>query len=234
MWPFSEMSLPTATLIGTIANWALLACLLGGVLSTFVIVKTTDVKEEHWDRDRDASRERIKELTKETTRLSTEGDEARAAIAGANARALEAQAELARFRAPRSISATDRPKLVSALSAYAGTNAAVYILGDGPEPNGLALSILGMLREAHWEVLPWNWTGAGAATGIVVLFKPGSTSEIEAICEALVSALNSAHITAAKEPWPGNWEQFGGMLNGPNPPSPTAAPIRIVIGTKPQ
>jgi hypothetical protein len=48
MWPFSEMSLAAASIIGTIANSALLACLLGGVISTFVIVKTTDVKEEHW------------------------------------------------------------------------------------------------------------------------------------------------------------------------------------------
>jgi hypothetical protein len=77
MWPFSEMSLSAATLVGTIANWVLLCCLLGGVLATFVIVKTTDVKEEHWDEARKHSAERIIEL-------STKGDEARAAIANAN------------------------------------------------------------------------------------------------------------------------------------------------------
>jgi hypothetical protein len=54
------MSLPAATLIGTIANWCLLVSLLTGVVSTFVIVKTADVKEAHWDRDRDAAKERIK------------------------------------------------------------------------------------------------------------------------------------------------------------------------------
>ena len=58
MWPFSEMSLPVATLVGTIANWTLLASLLCGVLSTFVIVKTTDVKEEHWAEDRKHSTEK--------------------------------------------------------------------------------------------------------------------------------------------------------------------------------
>jgi outer membrane murein-binding lipoprotein Lpp len=78
MWPFSEMSLSAATLVGTIANWILLACLLGGVIATFVIVKTTDVKEEHWDTARKQSTERIAEL-------STKGDEARAAIAAAQA-----------------------------------------------------------------------------------------------------------------------------------------------------
>src|ERR1700722_15630750 len=70
MWPFSEMSLATASLIGTIANWELLVSLIGGVLSTFVIVKTADVKEDHWAEDRRISNERIAELT-------TQGDIAR-------------------------------------------------------------------------------------------------------------------------------------------------------------
>jgi hypothetical protein len=45
-------------LVGTIANWVLLASLVWGVLSTFVIVKTADVKEEHWAEDRRHSSER--------------------------------------------------------------------------------------------------------------------------------------------------------------------------------
>jgi hypothetical protein len=72
MWPFSEMSLPVASLIGTIANWLLLASLLGGVLSTFVIVKTSDVKEEHWAEDRRISNERIAGLNNDTARLTAE------------------------------------------------------------------------------------------------------------------------------------------------------------------
>ena len=53
MWPFSEMSLSTATLVGTLANWGLLASLVASVISTFLIVKTADVKEEHWDKLRE-------------------------------------------------------------------------------------------------------------------------------------------------------------------------------------
>jgi hypothetical protein len=69
MWPFSEMSLTTASLVGTLANWGLLFSLVAGVISTFVIVKTSDVKEEHWARDRQQSNVRIAELNNETQKL---------------------------------------------------------------------------------------------------------------------------------------------------------------------
>jgi hypothetical protein len=94
MWPFSEMSLSTASLVGTIANWCLLASLIGGVVATFVIVKTADRKEEHWDADRRASAQKIAALT-------TQGDELRKQAAEANARAADAQLELSKFKAPR-------------------------------------------------------------------------------------------------------------------------------------
>jgi hypothetical protein len=72
MWPFSEMSLAAASLVGTIANWMLLASLIGGVLSTFVIVKASDVKEEHWAQDRRISNERIATLNHDTARLQAD------------------------------------------------------------------------------------------------------------------------------------------------------------------
>jgi hypothetical protein len=92
MWPFSEMSLSAATVVGTIANWILLVSLLGGVLSTFIIVKTTDVKEEHWADDRRKSNEHI-------ARLSAEAEFARAGVAAAQeetAKANRATEELRR------------------------------------------------------------------------------------------------------------------------------------------
>src|SRR6266404_6895910 len=69
MWPFSEMSLPTASVVGTIANWGLLASLVAGLFSTFVIVKTTDRKEEHWAEDRRKSNEFIAGLNNASARL---------------------------------------------------------------------------------------------------------------------------------------------------------------------
>lgn len=80
-------SLPTAS-FGTIANWLLLASLIGGVLSAFVIVKASDVEEEHWAEDPSKSSERIAELT-------TQGDELRKGIAEANEGTAKANAKAA-------------------------------------------------------------------------------------------------------------------------------------------
>jgi hypothetical protein len=176
----------------------------------------------------------IAEAKKQTATLEKDTANARRGIVEANARALEAQAELARFKAPRSIAEADKPTLISALSKFAGTKVAIYVLGDGPEPNSLGASINGVLTQSRWDSLTWNWSGAGAAAGVIVLFKAGTEGEIGSACDALVTAFNSARIATSKEPWPGDWDHFGGMLNGPNPPAPTEAPIRIVIGTKPQ
>jgi hypothetical protein len=92
MWPFSEMSLSTASLVGTIANWGLLVSLLAGLFSTFVIVKTTDVKEDHWEAARRESSERI-------AMLVTKGDEARAELGTAQADIAKADAKIAEANA---------------------------------------------------------------------------------------------------------------------------------------
>src|SRR5215470_2823856 len=62
MWPFTDVSLETATLWGETANIVLLICLLGGVLATFVIVRTTNVKEHHWDRLRQEASDAFERL----------------------------------------------------------------------------------------------------------------------------------------------------------------------------
>jgi hypothetical protein len=58
--------------LGSIANWVLLASLVGGVFSTFVIVKTADVKEARWEEERRASNEKIAALNNETEHLKAD------------------------------------------------------------------------------------------------------------------------------------------------------------------
>ena len=100
-------------------------------------------------------------------------------VADADARALEAQLALERFKAPRTISNSDRPNIVSAMSKYRETKAAVYILGEGTEPNALGRSLVDNLKAALWDVEAWNWSGAGSATGVIVFVKPGTESQNE-------------------------------------------------------
>ena len=151
-------------------------------------------------------------------------------ISEANARAAEAQLALEQFKAPRSIPASDVPRLITLLSEFSGTNAAIYILGEGPEPSSLGAAIKALLTQSRWSVKSWTWSGGGAAAGVLVFFKPGSGADILNPCNALVAGLLSVHIAAGTQPWPGpDWDHFGGMLNGPNPPSPTAAPIKSLL-----
>jgi hypothetical protein len=173
MWPFSEMSLSTASLVGTIANWGLLVSLLAGLFSTFVIVKTTDVKEDHWETARRESGERIVALT-------TQGDEAKATlgvaqadiakasakIADANARAAEAERQNLDLRAKiasRRITGEQHELLVREISKLPGLFD-IAVMGD-PESALFASDILKTLGDAGWTVgareLPLGeiWTG---------------------------------------------------------------------------
>lgn len=186
------------------------------------------------EKDASLAQERIAELNKETARLSAEAESSRAAIASANARALEAQEALARFKAPRSLIESNKASDNALLSQYAGTEVAIYILGDGPEPNALAAQIKDRLSSAHWDVNSWIWTGAGSGIGVFVMYKVGTEAQVARPADAIASVFLASGIFAKKDIWPGDWDTFGGMLGGPNPPAPTKAPIRIVIGTKPQ
>ena len=155
------MSLSTASLVGTIANWGLLVSLLAGLFSTFVIVKTTDVKEDHWETARRESGERIVALT-------TQGDEAKASakIADANARAAEAERQNLDLRAKiasRRITGEQHELLVREISKLPGLFD-IAVMGD-PESALFASDILKTLGDAGWTVgareLPLGeiWTG---------------------------------------------------------------------------
>jgi hypothetical protein len=125
-----------------LGEWAFIASLVVGVIATVLIVWMSGVKEAYWEKDRGDSAERIAQLV-------VQGDRLRNDTAEANARATNAQLALEKLKAPRSMQAAQMPPLVTLLSAFAGTNAAVYVLGEGPEPNSLAALIAGILKQAR-------------------------------------------------------------------------------------
>lgn len=229
-WP----SLETASRVAQAANLFFIAGLVVCILSAILIAWMASVKEAHWASARKEAEERATELKRSNLRLQADVDTARTNFANASARALEAQLALERFRSPRAIEQADKSRLASALSLFSGTKAAIYVLAEGTEPSGLGASIQELLREAHWQSFTWTWSGAGITTGVLVSCKAGSDQHINDICGALVAAFNSAHIESKILVWPGDWEHFGGFLNGPNQASPIEAPIRIIIGSKPQ
>lgn len=96
----------------------------------------------------------------EVARLATESDTARAAIAGANQRAAEAderaaeaRLELERLKTPRVLSANQKDRLVALLHPYAGQQFSLSVASD-PEAISLLKSIQGVLEKAGWVRIP--------------------------------------------------------------------------------
>jgi hypothetical protein len=173
MWPFSEMSLSAASLVGTIANWVLLASLIGGLLSTFVIVKTTDVKEEHWAEDRRKSNEKIADLgarrdearaelgvaqadiakaNAQAALQEKETAKARQAIVEANARTKEAELKLEQLRRDLGPRQFLRDPFIKEVTGQPSARVEVMYLQDDPECFGLAQRIWQALENGKWPV----------------------------------------------------------------------------------
>jgi hypothetical protein len=147
MWP----SLPVANQVADWANIFFIGSLVVGVVSTVLIVWMSGVKETYWERDRAESAERVASLI-------VQGDQLRKDTAEANARAIEAQLTLEKFKAPRSLR---RPQsVVDKLKPFAGVPFDIA-LNVEPEVVALMDQITVVLRQAGW-----SWKDLANTSGI--------------------------------------------------------------------
>ena len=185
--------------------------------------RLTAQRDRAFSEFRIASEKQIAELHRATAEANQKAEEERLA-----------RVKIEERLAPRSITPQQVQKLVEAISEFSGTDAAVMVAGETQEIGGVAKAVVAMLRIARWKSDSWIWTGIGPFVGINVAVKPAASQAEENAAEALVKALHEAGLEAQRFTWPpANWDSFGGMLNGP-PQWDKAAPIRIVIGAKPQ
>jgi hypothetical protein len=141
--------------------------------------------------------------------------------------------------APPQVSAAETPPaveekpspVVASLRKYAGSKAAVYVLDQVSDAPAVASTIRAFLGEAGWASETWTWAGVAGIVGVVVLVRDGSDAATNEAASALVDTLRTAGFNATKGDWPASWRRFRGVLNGPQTPDPTEAPIRIVIGS---
>jgi hypothetical protein len=205
MWPFSDMSLSTATRWFDVANLVLLGSLLFGILATFAIVRLGNVKEHHWDVLRDQSRERVAGLEAEAAKANDSIAEARKETAGANARALEAQLALERLKAPRTLGPERQQVVAAAAAPFAGQRYRAAI-SQGAD-DGLAFweSLYATLERAGWIYLPASM-GMGNPTagipiaaipGVEIRFDPAKREKLEAPALALGNALHANKMVVA-------------------------------------
>jgi hypothetical protein len=124
--------------------------------------------------------------------------------------------------------------VVERLRKYAGTKAAVYVIGEVQDAAPVGATIVDYLGDAGWASATWTWSGVSGIFGVVVLVRDGSDPATTEAAAAVVEALSAAGLNATKGDWPpgAGWSRFRGMLNGPSTPGPTEASIRIVVGAK--
>jgi len=228
MWPFSDMSLSSATFWSDVANLALLSSLVVGVISTFFIVRLSHVKEHHWSELRRKSDEKIAEA-------NARGDEAKNEAIKANVERLKLEEKLS----PRSLSPEQQETMRAALSRFKGTKVDIiaYTEGSTPDTFRLANALAVTFASASWE--PRLWTSLGgpvSVTGILVGTKDGSDANTEEAADAIILALKSERIDAAR------WEQQfktgaasevpGGGVSGPPWDANAVASIRLLVGSK--
>ena len=248
-WP----SLETASWWFDRASFALIASLVIGVVATVLIVWMGTVKEHHWDLLREQAakkiadlgletakaktetalaQERIAELNKETARLSADAEASRAMIADANARALEAKAELAKFKAPRSLTDGQQSSIRGKILTFAGTK---FDLFSAQEKEALTLLdvIEDILLSAGWEEVPpasgTSITRNGRPpvgliidNAVSIQFSVDKQVEFANISGSLAQALAAEGIEAHSQTSP------------PSMPYLKNDVIHIVVGSKPQ
>jgi hypothetical protein len=95
----------------------------------------------------DARKLQIAELSKETVRLKTEGDQARAAIADANARTAQAELALQRMKEPRHLTEKGVKALLERMAEFKGQSIGFAVVPETNEATGLARILVGILGQ---------------------------------------------------------------------------------------
>lgn len=148
-----------------------------------------------------------------TRLLDARAKEAEAKIADANARALQAQADLAKYKAPRSLSPTQRARITDQMHHAAPQTFDVSASGD-PDSLELVGEIEGILNSAGWVQVDFKFVpslmGTGFqnigpndvfiansnVSGIQIRMNPHHSVEFFPIAEMLAHALREEDIQA--------------------------------------
>jgi hypothetical protein len=163
-------------------------------------------------------------------------DAATANERAANSNKIAEDERLARLQleaklAPRSLTPAQQKDLAERLKPFSGTRLDIFIYGETSEMLSIGLTIASVANAAGWSVRTWGVSVEMVVTGTVV----GTTSEvdkrIETAANALVLALNHNGINSS----PGKVFDLPlpGRLTGPPWDSSKAAPMRMLIGSKP-
>jgi hypothetical protein len=130
-----------------------------GILVAIGAVGTPIAGYLHWRRGN-----QLQELqTAENLELQQGIARLRAESAEANARAAEASLELAKFRAPRSITAEQQTTIAEKLSRFEGTHFDMAVIPADPEAASFLGQISKTMQLAGWKWVEWTHPGGPLA-----------------------------------------------------------------------
>ncbi len=150
----------------------------------------------------------------------------------AEAQAVQATLELARFRAPRTLSVSQQASIAARLRVHGARRVDVIIIGDGREIGDVTDNIVAAARQAGWVIRVIGKAISGPnVSGVLVGTHLGSTKDVSDAADTLISALQAAGIVSGRfapqfdDELPmalmGTWDKNN------------VAPIRMLISAKP-
>ena len=167
------------------------------------------------------------DATADLTRYKADAD---VKISSANARALEAQLALDKFRAPRTLNREQRIQISTRLLEFAGTKFDIGISSPDPEILNLVMWIGSATKESRWVLTNWiggdigftltsgEFIGIAPARGVRIQCESGSPKLFVA-AKALADILIAQGIDATAE-----------AVSAPI--SKNAATVHILVGPK--
>lgn len=212
MSPFSQMPLETAAWLSDWANLFLLGSLVFGVIATFVVVQTGNVKERHWDKDRQQASERIALATK----LGNEATERTEELRAKNL-ALEAQIQ------PRRLTDQQANQMLPLIAPFAGTTVKVVSASQDVEAAVLGAQIIQVLQAAKLNVQDARMTQQSFGAIILGIWIYGTNP----LATELVKAFRP-HLSVNLGP-----PASGGAAVVTQQGNPQQPDVTIFVGTKP-
>jgi len=216
------MSVEFADFVWTWANWTLLVALIVGVIATYGIIASGNVKERTFKQDIAESRRILATAEMEIAKANER-------IAEANERAAEANLALEKLKAPRTLSLAQREGLIEKLKPFAGQEYTAMVASGVHDAWPLWILLDNTLTTSGWKrVKPFGLAignppaGVPIAPGIgvTIFFAPSQKVEIGPAAAALSVELMSAGIASSLLP-------SEKLENRPDV-------LEIMIGMKPQ
>jgi hypothetical protein len=141
------------------------------------------------------------------TIIEAENLETQKVIASANANAAQANLELARMKAPRTLSEEQRERVISVLKPFAETQFDIGLVQGDPEATEFMTVIEVVLQKAGWKQVDWNGgdivmtrrdkpiLGVVTTANVAVITHPMTAYVIENAAAAFSEALSAVNIT---------------------------------------